>query len=131
MNFSDNIKTILKTKDLTQADACRLTGIPTSLMSNYIKGTKSPTLTNAIKLSQALGVSLDELAGINQLLSKEESPPHKTNGEDFEGQVYNLFSSIGAVDFSIDDISDVDLDFFQHLLAIARAYLDQRRKNTE
>lgn len=41
-----------------------MTGIPTSLMSNYMKGQKFPSLTNSIALARALNVSIDDLAGI-------------------------------------------------------------------
>lgn len=65
MDFSKNLKFLLDSRGYTQADVCRLTDIPTSLMSNYIKGTKTPTLSNSIKLARALNVSLNELAGID------------------------------------------------------------------
>ena len=45
------------------ADLCRKTGIQSSLMSNYLKGLKSPTLTNASAIASALGITLDELTG--------------------------------------------------------------------
>jgi len=66
MDISEIIKGLLEKREMSQADICRLTGIPTSLMSNYIKGTKSPSLSNSIKLSQAFGITMDELAGIKQ-----------------------------------------------------------------
>lgn len=65
MSFSEVLRYLLFKRGITQADVCRLTGIPTSLMSNYIKGVKSPTLTNSIKLAQAFNVTLDELAGLS------------------------------------------------------------------
>lgn len=81
MSFSDVLRYLLFKRGITQADVCRLTGIPTSLMSNYIKGVKSPTLTNSIKLAQAFNITLDELAGLSlpdaqdkTVLSEEEYP---------------------------------------------------------
>lgn len=71
MNISEILANLLREKNLKQADLSRLTGIPTSLISNYIKGIKSPTLTNSIKLAEALGVSVDELAGID---TKKSTP---------------------------------------------------------
>lgn len=64
MDFPTTLKTLLDNKDMTQADLSRSSGIPTSLISNYAKGSKTPTLTNSILLAKALGVTLDELAGI-------------------------------------------------------------------
>lgn len=40
-----------------------MSGIDTSLMSNYVSGKKTPTLTNAVAMADALQISLDELAG--------------------------------------------------------------------
>ena len=36
---------------------CRMTGIQTSLMSEYINGRKSPTIGNAILIADALNIS--------------------------------------------------------------------------
>lgn len=65
MKFPETLKTLMIDRDLKQADLCRATGIPTSLMSNYINGVKFPSLTNSVALSQALGISIDALAGVN------------------------------------------------------------------
>ena len=53
----------MKEKNLKQADLCRMTGIQTSLMSNYVNGKKSPTISNASLIADALDISLDQLAG--------------------------------------------------------------------
>lgn len=61
MSFSENLKILLKKQNLKQADLCRLTGIQTSLMSEYVKGKKSPTIKNAIAIADAFHISLDTL----------------------------------------------------------------------
>ena len=66
MKFPDTLKHFMAEKELKQADLSRMTGIPTSLMSNYIKGTKFPSLTNSISLAKALNVSIDALAGLDE-----------------------------------------------------------------
>jgi transcriptional regulator with XRE-family HTH domain len=63
MEFKEILRIIMAEKDLTQADLCRMTNIPTSLMSNYIKGSKSPALSNAKLIADALSISLDVLSG--------------------------------------------------------------------
>lgn len=65
MEFPDTLKRFMDDQNLKQADLCRVTGIPTSLMSNYMKGLKFPSLTNSIALSKALNVSIDALAGVD------------------------------------------------------------------
>ena len=68
LNFRENLKILLDKQNLKQADLCRLTGIQTSLMSEYVKGKKSPTIKNAIAIADAFGISLDTLVS-NQALS--------------------------------------------------------------
>jgi len=80
MDISETIKNLLEKNGMTQADICRATGIPTSLMSNYIKGLKAPSLSNSIKLAQAFNISMDELAGIEKIIIKEEN--QKTDVEE-------------------------------------------------
>lgn len=63
MDFSESLNRILQSRGLKQADLCRMSGIPSSAMSNYLSGKKVPTLTNAIAMADALAISLDELAG--------------------------------------------------------------------
>lgn len=71
MNFSNTLRQLLQDRNWRQADLCRITGIQTSLISDYLRGKKSPTIGNAILIADALNVSLDELVG------KEESAHEK------------------------------------------------------
>ena len=63
MELNEALNQILSNRGLKQADLCRMSGIPSSLMSHYLAGKKIPTLTNAIAMADALQISLDELAG--------------------------------------------------------------------
>ena len=75
MIFENKIAELLTSNGLKQAALCRLTGIPTFLMSNYVKWKVSPTLNNAIKIADALNITLDALAGRNDgvVLDAEET----------------------------------------------------------
>ena len=42
MDFSNNLKLLLQDRKLKQADLCRMTGIQTSLMSDYLGEKKKP-----------------------------------------------------------------------------------------
>ena len=63
MGFNENLKLLLLEKNMKLADLCRMAGIQTSLMSEYINGRKSPTTGNAILIADALNISLDDLVG--------------------------------------------------------------------
>lgn len=74
--FKLKLNKLMKENRISQADLSRVTGIPTSLISNYVTGKKSPALSNAKIISDALGVSMDELAGnmshFDERLTEEE-----------------------------------------------------------
>ena len=63
MGFNENLKLLLLEKNMKLTDLCRMAGIQTSLMSEYINGRKSPTIGNAILIADVLNISLDNLAG--------------------------------------------------------------------
>jgi transcriptional regulator with XRE-family HTH domain len=70
-DFKSILGHLLSDKNLSQAELCRKTGIQTSLMSNYMKGSKSPALSNAILIAEALNVSLDVLSGKSKYKTQE------------------------------------------------------------
>lgn len=84
MSFNDNLELLLNERNLKQADLCRMTGIQTSLMSNYLGGKKSPTIGNAILIADALNVSLDTLVGKATYSSPKEHQSSKVLSELYE-----------------------------------------------
>lgn len=76
MCFKNRLSKLLRERGLKQANLVNLTGIPSSLISNYIKGVKSPGLKNALNIANALGVSLETLTAKEEsmlaMLSREE-----------------------------------------------------------
>lgn len=49
--------------DMKQVDLAKQTGIATATINRYVKG-KVPTLENALKISEALEVHVDEIWGL-------------------------------------------------------------------
>lgn len=77
MGFQENLRQLLNDVQLKQADLCRMTGIQTSLMSDYLGGKKSPTIGNAILIADALHISLDTLVGKEPVSGYTKSPEDK------------------------------------------------------
>lgn len=73
------LPSILERKNLKPADLCRLSGLSSGTISNYMSGKRVPSIANAIEIANALDVSLDELVGRKPAhyappaLSKDES----------------------------------------------------------
>lgn len=66
MNFGQRLLDILDEKNMTRAELCRLTGLKSSNLVSYIKDpNRSPKLSTAVKIADALGVSLDYLSDSN------------------------------------------------------------------
>ena len=63
MEFNTRLAEILEEKGIRQAELSRKTGLATSLISNYITGKTSPSLDYALKIANALGITLDDMVG--------------------------------------------------------------------
>lgn len=71
MDFAKSLECLLNDRNMKQADLCKLTGIRSSSMSDYMSGKKSPAIKNAILIADALHISLDTLVG-RELALKDE-----------------------------------------------------------
>ena len=98
MIFKNKIAELLVARNLKQADLCRLTGISTPLMSNYLTGKVSPSLSTAIQIADALNVTLDDLVGRSEgvILDADETELIAMYRELDETQKKEIF---GHVDF--------------------------------
>lgn len=64
MSFSEILNSLLNERGMKQVDLCRLSGLSSAQVTHLVKGrTKDPTLSTAVKIADALDVSLDYLAG--------------------------------------------------------------------
>lgn len=62
MRFGEKLNALLGERDMTPADLVRKTGIPKATVSRYLRDGQ-PSWPYAILIANALGVSLDTLAG--------------------------------------------------------------------
>lgn len=59
--FGDNLRDILKDFNMTQLELADAAGIAEGAVSSYINKKRMPSLRNAINISVALDMTLDEL----------------------------------------------------------------------
>lgn len=61
MNFKENLKNLLKERNITQAELSRKLNVDRSSITNYIKGNREPNLEQLEKIKNALACSYDDL----------------------------------------------------------------------
>lgn len=61
MNFKENLKNLLKEKNITQAELSRKLNVDRSSITNYIKGNREPNLEQLEKIKNFLACSYDDL----------------------------------------------------------------------
>lgn len=96
VNCSERIKAALTMRDMTQADLCRLTGIPKSAMSQYCNGTLVPRQNRTQSIAQALRVSEAWLMGFDVPIRPEEEKLPLIIED--KGELASALSYIGALD---------------------------------
>lgn len=98
LSCAERIRTALKLRDLTQADLCRITGIPKSAMSQYCNGTLVPRQNRTRAIAAALGVSEAWIMGFD--VPMEEKPATET-GDELDAttrELLNLAATLDPVD---------------------------------
>lgn len=64
--LSDRIQQAMDKRNITQADLARMTGMTTSNIAYIVNGkTKDPRFQSVLLIADALGVSLNYLAGVD------------------------------------------------------------------
>lgn len=91
--FSSRLRETRGRLGLTQKQISEKAGISSVSYSAYESGTKMPPLTIAVKLANAMGVSLDWLCGLDV----------QTNLQTYADVARTLVSLDSAIDLSIDD----------------------------
>lgn len=64
--YKNNLKKILKSKNINQSELSRIANVPRTNIVSIINGQiKNPTIGLMIKIADALNISLDEFRGDN------------------------------------------------------------------
>lgn len=114
-NVGNRIKIQLEKKGLKQADLCKLTGISTNGMSQYITGKRVPDTVSTFKIAKALDVTMEWLlVGFNDshlcnlLDNKADDAVNKISVT--EKLLLNLFSKLN------EDNQNIVVDFMEKKL---------------
>lgn len=76
-DFSQQLKKIMKTRGISQAELCERTGIPKSAMSQYISGSFKPKQERTYLLAKALNTTPEYLMGLTE--DPQASASYPTN----------------------------------------------------
>ena len=68
MELKDRLKNLRESRNLTQSELAKKTGITARQIQNYEMGTSRPTITSAKKLAAVFACPLDELLGYDGML---------------------------------------------------------------
>lgn len=66
LKFGESLKELRQKRGLRQEDVARLVGVERPTVANWERGMKQPGLETLVRLGQLLGVSLDELVGVER-----------------------------------------------------------------
>lgn len=64
-SFPDQLRRLRERKGISRRVLSELCGLPTDAVRRYERGEASPTLSALLALAEYLGVSLDELTGLD------------------------------------------------------------------
>ena len=71
LDFGNRLLMYMSIYDMTQNELAEKTGLTAAAISRYISGEREPKIIAVVKIANALGVSTDELLGIEQACSDE------------------------------------------------------------
>jgi transcriptional regulator with XRE-family HTH domain len=90
-SFSNQFRKLLSSKQWNQTRAAAELGLTQSQISDYLSGKSEPYLSTAVAIAKRLGISLDELSGINaaSLMVREEGAAYRAD-ESFSQRIERL-----------------------------------------
>jgi transcriptional regulator with XRE-family HTH domain len=90
-SFSNQLRKVLSSKQWNQMRAATELGLTQSQISDYLSGKSEPYLSTAVAIAKRLGISLDELSGIDAagLVVREEDAAYHAD-ESFSQWVERL-----------------------------------------
>lgn len=123
MKFSERLKTIRESRNLTQVQLAKLSGVSERMIQNYEGGIHRPRIEVAEKLAKALNITADELLGNSGMLIVEAE---KKGGAKSARDVKALVDEVIGM-FAGGSLPQEDKDAYMN--AISRAYFESKEEN--
>lgn len=132
MTFGERLQAVLDAQGINRAELCRRTGLKSANLVPYMKpgSDRSPKLSTAVLIANALGVSLDYLAGRSDNPSLQHNVDEDPNtGIEGDGKKMRVLQSKGSdVSMLVDDFEQCTPDRQRMLSSIARDLRDQSKE---
>ena len=119
MELKDRLKNLRESRNLTQSELAKKTGITARQIQNYEMGTSRPTITSAKKLA----VVFDELLGYDGTLVADAK---EKGGAKAARDIDSLISDVEGL-FAGGELSDEDKDAL--MSAFSKAYFKSKEEN--
>lgn len=132
MTFGERLQAVLDAQGINRAELCRRTGLKSANLVPYMKpgSDRSPKLSTAVMIANALGVSLDYLAGISDDMNPNfignVHPDAVMTSEDGTKTVFQVNGS--DVHALVDDYEQCTPDRRRMLASLARDLRDQSKE---
>ena len=123
MKFSDRLKDIRESKNLTQEELANLSGVSARSIQRYESGASRPRVEATEKIAKAQNVSVNEILGSDDMLIAQAGEKYGTRGAK---QAQELMNEITGL-FAGGEMAEEDMDIM--LKAIQEAYWLAKDKN--
>lgn len=123
MKFSDRLKDIRESKNLTQEELANLSGVSARSIQRYESGASRPRVEATEKIAKALNVSVNEILGSDDMLIAQAGEKYGARGAK---QAQELMNEITGL-FAGGEMAEEDMDIM--LKAIQDAYWLAKDKN--
>lgn len=118
-NLGQKIQNILDEREISQSELGRRSGNSRSVINNFLKGTRNPSLLTAYSISKALNISLDEL--VAETINYTTEPYQPNQKIDF---LLNLEKLLSISNYYSNDYLTLTQTDKKTILRLIYAYLN-------
>ena len=118
--FSKRLAEVLKEKRLSQKDLAELSGVTTSSLSPWLKGTTEPKIYGVAQIAKALNISIDYLLGLSDVKTPDIKMQAISRGTGLSDKAIKKLKRLkrdNGLNMMMDALNSfIESDFFEPLL---------------